>query len=463
MMDTFRAYAEKFLGHYWGTALVILVVLCSLTFFLLGKKDEPPITTIRSHRYVFLLLTILVFAYPFYRDFIAPKINKPPKDRFVILVANFQPVSEDSKNAAKNFPDLLIDKLREINDPTIEVIHSNETVEGNTIEEEKENARKIGLRNKANLVIFGNVRCNEGMPGSYAHKYQFKPKMLLTEGPTYKNVIVSHVGFVGGRDYLDKSNYRDVSEIEQTVLSIVGLQKIASHDFEAAAKVFESIKDKDIEVYFEEAAALHILGRYNEAIAALDKVIELDPKFAAAYSNKGVELFILGKPEEALAAHDKAIEVDPKYADAYNGKGFVLDALRRYKEAIAAYDKAIELAPKNVFAYINKSMTLGKLGKYEEVIALCDKVIALDPKLAPPVYAFNYLAVAHANKGNALTGLRRYNEALAAYDKAIELDPKFAGAYYNKGLVLHELGREDEAQAAFQKARELGLTPAAKR
>jgi Flp pilus assembly protein TadD len=443
MWDTIKEFAFKYGGPRWGPAIIICVILYAVLPGLLRRlsvlKKHPRIKT------ALYFLPVLVFVIPFYCDVIAPAINRPPKDRFVILVANFQPVSDDSANAAKNFPDLLVDKLREINDPTIEVIHSDETVEGNTIEEEKEIARKIGLRNKAHLVIYGNVRCNEGIVGGCTDKYQFKPKMLLTEGPVFKNVIVSHVGFVGGRDYLDKSNYRDVSEIEQTVLSIIGLEKIAAHDYKAAVKMFESIKDKDIEVYFEEAAALHNLGKCNKAIAALDKVIELDPQFAVAHNDKGVELFILGKREEAIAEFDKAIEVDPNYAEAYSDKALVLDVLDKYNEAIVALDKAIELDPKNEFLYMNKSNTLGRHGKFAEATALCNKAIALDPKLA----------AAYANKGNALTGLHRYNEALAAYNKAIEFAPKFAVAYYNKGNALHELGREAEAQAALQKAFEL--------
>jgi len=47
--------------------------------------------------------------------------------------------------------------------------------------------------------------------------------------------------------------------------------------------------------------------------------------------------------EEALAAYDQAIRLDPNYALAYYGKGVALEALRRKSEAQQAYEKARQL------------------------------------------------------------------------------------------------------------------------
>jgi len=47
--------------------------------------------------------------------------------------------------------------------------------------------------------------------------------------------------------------------------------------------------------------------------------------------------------EEALAAYEQAIRLDPNYTYAYYGKGFVLNELKRYKEAEQAFEKARQL------------------------------------------------------------------------------------------------------------------------
>ena len=56
------------------------------------------------------------------------------------------------------------------------------------------------------------------------------------------------------------------------------------------------------------------LKQYTEAIADLDKAIELDPKVAAAYTNRGIAKAHLKQYTEAIADLDKAIELDPKLA-----------------------------------------------------------------------------------------------------------------------------------------------------
>src|SRR6266487_1009742 len=59
--------------------------------------------------------------------------------------------------------------------------------------------------------------------------------------------------------------------------------------------------------------------------------------------NEGSALYDLKRYEEALAAYEQAIRLDPNYAYAYHGKGLALDKLRRSKEAQQCYEKARQL------------------------------------------------------------------------------------------------------------------------
>lgn len=71
------------------------------------------------------------------------------------------------------------------------------------------------------------------------------------------------------------------------------------------------------------------------------------PDNSEAWVSKGVSLYNLGKYEEALIAYDKAIEINPKYFEAWNYKGTVLYNLGRYEEALIAYNKAIDIDNEN--------------------------------------------------------------------------------------------------------------------
>ena len=81
--------------------------------------------------------------------------------------------------------------------------------------------------------------------------------------------------------------------------------------------------------------------QWDEAIAAYNEAIELDPKnvaevnpkLSAAYADRGISHDFKGDYDKAITDYTKAIELDPKVAAAYNSRG-----LAYYKEG--DYDKA---------------------------------------------------------------------------------------------------------------------------
>ena len=74
----------------------------------------------------------------------------------------------------------------------------------------------------------------------------------------------------------------------------------------------------------------------------------------------------LGEDEEALAAYDAALALDPTSAEAHNGKGFVLEALQQPLRALVAYDQANFCDPQYAPAWHNKANLLRQLERYDE-------------------------------------------------------------------------------------------------
>lgn len=76
----------------------------------------------------------------------------------------------------------------------------------------------------------------------------------------------------------------------------------------------------------------------------------LSPAQSEAYHSKGLALTNLKRYEEALKAYDKAIELDPKSSlVAYQKKGKKLQDLGRYDEAVTMYDQALSCTNINIF------------------------------------------------------------------------------------------------------------------
>ena len=219
--------------------------------------------------------------------------------------------------------------------------------------------------------------------------------------------------------------------------------------------------------------ALYNKGKYDDAINAFDKAIELNPQLADAWNNKGIALKAQNKYDEAIVASDKAIELNPRLAKTWYNKGLALGNQGKYDEAIQVYNRAIEIDPKDADVCYNKGMALRLLGrttkadatlahakrklnskgndlfdleKYAEAIKAYDIALAADPKYVN----------AWINKGTAFFRLDRYDEAIAAFNQVIKMDPKHADAWHRKGVVLKKMGRKVAADDAFAKAKELG-------
>jgi len=246
----------------------------------------------------------------------------------------------------------------------------------------------------------------------------------------------------------------------------------------AAPAIEELTELKTAKKCLECGLAFYDQGKYDDALKALDKAIELNPSITTAYTawiRKGSMLNAQMKYGEAIAAYDKAIVLNPKLADAWYNKGLTLGNLGKYDEAIQAFNKAIEIDPKNVDFGFNKGMALRSLGRtaeadatfthakselnskgndlfhcerYAEAIKAYDMALAADPEYVN----------AWINKGTAFFRLGRYYEAIRAFNQVIEIDPQNADAWNRKGVVLKKMSRTVEADDAFAKAKELGYT-----
>jgi CheY-like chemotaxis protein len=69
-----------------------------------------------------------------------------------------------------------------------------------------------------------------------------------------------------------------------------------------------------------------------------------------------------GRYEDAIAAFDRALEIDPTHAYAWNDRGVCLKALERNEEALASVTKAVELAPSDEEILYTCAETLKKIG-----------------------------------------------------------------------------------------------------
>jgi tetratricopeptide (TPR) repeat protein len=139
------------------------------------------------------------------------------------------------------------------------------------------------------------------------------------------------------------------------VLAQLGHAEEAIHDIERAVRIGDRQgADPDIRAlqYNNLGNTLERLGRYKEALEALDKGIAADPLDDFPHYNRGVVLIRLGRHREAIAALQRSLDLKGRHSDTSVSRLNVADArynlsmanllLGNLKEGFADYEARLE-------------------------------------------------------------------------------------------------------------------------
>jgi tetratricopeptide (TPR) repeat protein len=105
---------------------------------------------------------------------------------------------------------------------------------------------------------------------------------------------------------------------------------------------------------FAEAMALHRAGRLAKAQEIYVRILATQPDHFDSLHLLGVVHSQRGNYVEAVRQIDAALTINPKAAAALSNRGLALHELKRFGEAVASYDKAIALKPDYAEAFYNR-------------------------------------------------------------------------------------------------------------
>lgn len=199
------------------------------------------------------------------------------------------------------------------------------------------------------------------------------------------------------------------------------------------------------ELSYDEALRLAISMHQDRRVLAAEKLyrklVEVRPEDPNPLHFLGVLLHQEGKSEEALAKIDRSIEMDPGVASWHNNRGNVLLLLQRAHEARAAYERCRELEPGNPAVANNLACLLRAMGEADASEALFRELLAREPGFAD----------AHTNFANLLVETRRVQEAMRHFGASLELRPDDPKAHRMMGLIFAHSGQPEKAALAFER------------
>jgi Flp pilus assembly protein TadD len=183
------------------------------------------------------------------------------------------------------------------------------------------------------------------------------------------------------------------------------------------------------------------------SLRQLQEAVRNKPNDPSLHYLLGVKYQNEGQDSKALAAYQKAVSLNPRYAEALLGLGSVKAAQGDLDGAVKALKKAVQFDPKNKEARTWLSVVYGKQG-----LALLDQGKAAEAaKVLQQAAANNPKDTAALNNlGVALAALGDLDLAAQAFQKAIKANPANDGAHYNLGCTHLQSG--DKTQALNQYA-----------
>lgn len=160
-------------------------------------------------------------------------------------------------------------------------------------------------------------------------------------------------------------------------------------------------------------------GQYQEALDAMDEALVDEPDNADLHFGRGAALSFLERDDEAMAAYDRALELNPDLVPALVARGNMhAFALGDAEAAMPDFDKAVALAPKFAPGFHGRGVLRLDANDVPGAVADLSEAARLDPKNVNTLYV---LAQAHAAAGDA-------KSALDAATKAVALEEGVSGA-----------------------------------
>jgi Flp pilus assembly protein TadD len=171
---------------------------------------------------------------------------------------------------------------------------------------------------------------------------------------------------------------------------------------------------------------------------------------AAAQQNaRGAALLKDGKFEEAVAELQKAADAAPTSAVIQSNLAYAYDRQGRTEEAVAAYRKALELDPKNTIVRNNLANLYSKQGLYEDAAREYEDLVQRDPGNTTAKANLDAMV---KNK----TVLQERKDQTSSAVQGADAKPKDPQAAYNAARVYARLGDADQALTWLNKALDLG-------
>jgi serine/threonine protein kinase/Flp pilus assembly protein TadD len=169
---------------------------------------------------------------------------------------------------------------------------------------------------------------------------------------------------------------------------------------------------------------------------------ELNPDLSRVQNVLSLWSLVRGRFEEAIAAGKRAVELEPLFAPRIFTLGVIYYCASRFDSAVEQFQKTLEIDPGNAYAHVVMADAYIYAGKTEQAIEECERALALGQTV--PMVRLN-AAATYAKAGKIEASRKILDEAEKAWK------PGSPGSHLIAS-VHARLGQKDEAFTWLEKA-----------
>jgi tetratricopeptide (TPR) repeat protein len=191
---------------------------------------------------------------------------------------------------------------------------------------------------------------------------------------------------------------------------------------------------RDPALYLKRAEYYLVQEKINDALADVNKALELDPDNKQGTISLSSIYILMGKPQQALEILNKAIAKDPAFIGAYLKKAKLCLVMKDYNGCAEAVQKVFEMEPHNAEAFYLKGVALDENNQPSKAVEAFQQAVLYNPR--------HYDALIQLGYASSKTNIRM---AIDYFNNALKAMPNSPEALYNLGMLYQENDQPEKA------------------
>jgi tetratricopeptide (TPR) repeat protein len=259
-------------------------------------------------------------------------------------------------------------------------------------------------------------------------------------------------------------------ESGNTINRIINLKKSEIQNYFLAARLFQKLKWKFLNLFFFEASLaiesknIQVLNSYgnacvewgdkNKAIDLFEKALEIQSENIQVLNSYGNACVEWGDKNKAIELFEKSLSIDPKHVPTLNSYGNACVEWGDKNKAIDLFEKSLSIDPKHVPALNSYANAYVEWGNKNKAIELFEKALEIQSENIQVLNSYGNACVEWGNK----------NKAIELFEKSISIDSKHIPTLTSYGIAHERWGDKEKGRNLMEKAKDIKSkeSPAAK-